>query len=304
MTTTTLSVNYDSLRREVGRFLGFDPDYSNWTTSVASAVDDVLAAGLRLFYRPPRLPSERAAHQWSFLRPIITINTRAGYGNYDLPADFAGLDGDWTYYTTDNAAGTVVHVSEAQIRVLRQGSDGSGAPKRCAMVPKVSDNQSDQTYTLFLWPIPDEVYTLQARYFARQMRLSENNPVPLGGSDHAETIRAACFAAAEEHLDDELGPKRDAFMMALQASVDFDRRATSPENLGYNSAHEQVDIDTFTRATSALTQYLGWTDTDEDTGDTGEGEGEGEDEIPVLAIELEDTGYLQWEDDTYVEWEA
>ena len=297
---TSLSVTYDSLRREVGHFLGFSRSPTAWNANQITDVDDVISAGLRMFYRPPRLPGERAAHQWSFLRPYMTIVTTAEVCDYDLPLDFGGLDGNFTYFATDTASGTIQHVSESVIRNLRQGSGCSGSPARAALLPRISDGMSDQTYILMLWPTPDGAYTIQARYFARQVSLSEDNPVPMGGPDHAEAIRAACMAAAEEHLDDELGPKQEAFLRALQASVDFDRRATSPENIGYNSGEDAVEASAFTRAATAVTTYEKYPLVEEEEEEVPEGEPD------ALAMEWEDDTLLEWETTAlgYVEWEA
>jgi len=288
----TLGVTYDSLRREIGRYLGFSRNPNDWATNETADVEDVLSSGLRLFYTPPRLPGERSAHQWSFLRPLLTINTISGVSEYSLPDDFAGLDGSLTY-SDSTAYGKVQLTSESLIRRHQQRGDSSGAPTYCAILPRIADGQSDQTFLLILWRTPDAAYVLRGRYYARQEMLSSANPYPMGGPAHAETIRAACMAAAEITLDDERGQKYQHFLDLLSASIDFDRRAMSPDNLGYNAARETPDLTGFQR-TTAITQYVKYPVTEPE--EPGEGEPE---EVPDDAWLFEDLDYYQFEDGDY-----
>ena len=63
--------------------------------------------------------------------------------------------------------------------------------------------------------------------------LTTTFPYHMGGAEHAETVKAACIAAAELHLDDKKGPRWDYFMECLLTSVNIDRR-NKPQNLGLN----------------------------------------------------------------------
>jgi hypothetical protein len=60
MAESTLSVTINSLRREVGTYLGFeDRSPANWTANQITDGDDVLARGLRMFYLPPTRETEQ-----------------------------------------------------------------------------------------------------------------------------------------------------------------------------------------------------------------------------------------------------
>ena len=233
----SLAINYEQLKRDIGRYLGYDREPGNWTEDEDEDVEQVIAQGLRQFYRPPRIPGDKYSHQWSFLRPIGSLAITSGTADYDLPTDFADLDGDLYFVTGDNCPTRIRQVNEGRILDLRSretSMDTISSPSECAVVAKKSDGTAEQVYTLMLWPTPDADYTVKFRYYSRQQMLTADADVPLGGTEHAETIRASCLAAAESFLDDERGAKWAEFLDQLQASVDFDRKANSPSTLGYN----------------------------------------------------------------------
>jgi len=278
-----LGITYGTLRREVGRYLGFDRDPNNWGTNETQDVQDVIDAGLRQFYRPPRLPEERIAHQWTFLRPYAHLTLEVGKWDYDAPGDFAGLDGCVYFVQSDFANNTIQVVNEARIQQLRQQywySEVYDEPQYVAVSPKQSDNGSQSGYRLMFFPSPDEPYTLTYKYFSRQRALRKDSDVPIGAYEHAETIRASCLAAAEAHLDDEIGPKMQRFMDQLRASVDFDRKSTAPGNLGYNGdpGSYEFTFHGYVRSIGGVIQYTPGTTPD----DPGEGE------PPGTGIETQD----------------
>ncbi|WDI44774.1 hypothetical protein [Bremerella sp. P1] len=74
---TGLGCDFTSLRREVGRHLGFDETVSNWSSGEVQIVNDCITEGLRLFYHPQ--PINGLAHEWSFLKPAAILETTAPY---------------------------------------------------------------------------------------------------------------------------------------------------------------------------------------------------------------------------------
>lgn len=239
--TTSLDVTYASLRREIGRFLGFSRDPSTWGTNETTDVTDILAAGLRQFYHPPQLEGERSSYQWSFLRPNGNVIMEADVPDYDMPEDFAGLDGGLFFVKADFSTieVTVVNISKIkQLRMREWNLENQYWPRYAALSPLMNEGASRQITRLSVWPTPDSTYTLNFKYFVRANGLDDENGYPLGGPEHAETIRASCIAAAEASLDDEMGTKHQRFMMMLRASMNYDRKVSSPQTIGYNGDRE------------------------------------------------------------------
>lgn len=240
MTTTgvesTLSIGRPKLMKEVGFYLGYDRTTSNWTADETDIVDCIIASGLRQFYHPPILPGERLSHHWRFLEPTTTIDTVASTDSYTLPAEFGGLSGPITFITADNRWSTLTERDENFIRQarMRDQNNITSYPLNFAIRPYDSDGSDGQRWELMLWPKPDKVYTLQYRYHAYQSALTADNPWPLGGEAHGETILQSCLQIAEQRLENSSGVHRDKFMERLAASVWHDRLQTSPDNVGYN----------------------------------------------------------------------
>lgn len=92
MAESTLSLTYDDLRRELGRFLGFgrhpagDGSLQGWSADQVADSEDILKAAGRLIY---------AAHRWSFLFPLNTFTTSAAYttGTVAIAAGVVTLTG-------------------------------------------------------------------------------------------------------------------------------------------------------------------------------------------------------------------
>jgi hypothetical protein len=65
--------------------------------------------------------------------------------------------------------------------------------------------------------------------------LTSDNPHPLGGMPHAETVRASCLAAAEFEMEDKKkGSRWEHFVQRLTASIAHDKKAIRQEYFGYN----------------------------------------------------------------------
>lgn len=215
----SLSITYATLRREIGRFLGYDRDPSNWSADQIADVADILASGLRSFYFPP-------GHSWSFLRPTATLSLTVGDGDYDLPTNFGGLVTGFSYAA---AAGevSITATSEEKIRALRSAAAQEGAPKYYAIRVKTQVADSAELHEALFYPTPDDSYTVTYRYSLEPATLSASNTVPLGGARHSEAILEACLAAAEKTLNDEAGVHHQKFADLLQASIALDTAAIS-----------------------------------------------------------------------------
>lgn len=235
MSESTLALAYSELIAEIGYALGYGRTSGSWDAGQSAHVESVLLQGLQQFYYPPALLGERLPHTWAFLRPIVTLTTASSTYNYELPDDFAGMEGDMTFEPSEGFA-PVKLVGEARIREMRQnlGATVTGRPQYVAVRPKTSDGTDGQRFEAIFYPTPDGAYVLSYQTNALFSKLTSTNPYPLGGAVHARTLLNSCLAVIEEKVDRvQQGPAWKAWMDSLTASVQHDRRQ-SPANLGYN----------------------------------------------------------------------
>jgi hypothetical protein len=241
MPESTLSLTYNELRAEVGTFLGYGSDVTLWAqddslSAAANAqrqkkrelVESCVRSGLRRFYSPGN-------YEWSFLRPTTQINIPSGSVDVRLPLNFGGLDGPMYYHGDESRAGAgITIVGEGEIRKKRQDApDTTGTPQIACIRPTLATAPTHgQRWDLCVWPTPDAEYTVVYRYFVLADALSEEQPYPLGGQEHAETILTSCLAVAEERRDNvQGGPQMQAFATMLANSMAADRKR-KPSNLG------------------------------------------------------------------------
>lgn len=229
MAESTLSLDYDDLRKAIGHFLGYGRTIADWSARDREDIEEALKVGLRKFYFPGT-QNGRTFHEWSFLRPTATLTTVIGDADYDLPDNFGGLDGPLTY-SSESDEYEIKITNEAMIRRNRAFDDTSETPFYAAINQKAHDGADGQRWELLLYPKPDAVYTISYRYRIMPDVVTSSSPFPYGGAQHAETIREACLAAAEE-MHDEGRSHSDLFARQLAASIALDQQANSVETLG------------------------------------------------------------------------
>jgi hypothetical protein len=159
-------------------------------------------------------------------------------GNYNLPDACGGILGDLTFDSTTGWP-PIQRTSQTRIRQLRQENFRSQTlrPQMYATRVRTTAMTAIQTYELMLWPKPDDDYTLHYRYVLLTDALdTTTNDTPLGGDRHAETILAACYAAAESYLDPapRTFQKKAEYMERLAASIREDLEIHAADNLGPN----------------------------------------------------------------------
>ena len=161
-------------------------------------------------------------------------------GDYRLPDNFGGIDGDVTFVGANTTA--QIHIgSEQSIRARRGQGDSTGRPWLVAVMPLASTGAAGQRWVFMVWPTPDEVYTMRFRTNAHPNKISTSNPYPLGGTAHGQTILEGCLAEAERRRGDTTRIHENRYRELLVSSIAEDRTAGAPENMGYcGPGYEQI----------------------------------------------------------------
>jgi len=237
MAESTLSLGYPDFCTEVGYFLGYGRDTVSaptvWSAGQVTEIDALVQAGYRQFLSPP-IP-----YTWSFLYPLATLTLAASDYDKTLTDDFGGEITKMWFSTTDNQLGPVTIVPLHFILSRRESATSTGKPLYAACIPVAATaGSTGQRWQLLFWPTPDAAYVLNYRYKALVSKLTSAAPYPLGGQAHVQTVEASCLAVAEERMNDERGIKHQRWTELLAASIDADKRASTPDFFGYNADRE------------------------------------------------------------------
>lgn len=233
---STLADTYLDVIGSVGFDLGWGRgtafQETEYNAKKLTTLKQVIKGGLQLFYKPP-VGQSGVSHTWSFLKPIATLTLKEGMQWVDLPADFAGLDSR-VHVMIENQGYTLPTRGGVRTKYTVY-PDQTGRPEVLEVEPTSGPTpHHGQRSRLMVWPQADEDYTLKARYIIQGKMLTGAEPYAYGGAEHSSTIKAACLAWAEIHLDDmHNGPKYRYFMERLAVSISIDREKF-PESLGYN----------------------------------------------------------------------
>ena len=228
----SLGTSYSEIQRAVGRVLGFGRDPNLWQSNERLDADDVIRSGYRRFiWHPPLTTSslvgqsgeikklkQETPHTWSFLKPTKSLPLAADTHTYDLPDDFGEMVDGSIILSTDQQP--IALVPDEEIRKLQSTAARSGVPKYASI--SVLDGRATK-YQVTFYPTPDIEYTANVTYDIAPNDLSDQQPIPLGGPMHAETIIEACLAAAEKYLNDTEGLHEKKFLECLARSIVADQ---------------------------------------------------------------------------------
>jgi len=254
-----LTVTYAKIKEALGLYLGYWTKADGWTIASANQrvdLDDIIEAGLRRFYVPPPIPPAKTAHEWSFLRPVTSLTMTAETTTYDLPADYAGMDGGFSYAPGEDVLYNPIHVtSEQEVRQRLIDNDSTGVPTLAGIRPKAADYTTGTRYEVLFWLTPDEGYTVYYRYRVGFRMISDANPYPLGGLEHGHTIMEACLAEAEATVPDAVGIHSARYQEFLRASIARDASLACPTSMGQNIDRSDLPTNDFA-VIHARTGYL------------------------------------------------
>jgi hypothetical protein len=220
-----LAIDYDALRRHLGRKLGYSRDPSDWTATQEADVEDIIQAGLRRFYRPAG-PEGSPIYVWSFLHKSASVTLVTTDYDYDLPVDFVNLTEDPVAAAA--TGGRLERIPWQDLMAMRARATATGVPYYCSVRPLTPDATTGTRHELLIYPTPASLqagWTVNYRYLCAPGELDETNRYPLGGVLHAQTVLDACLAEAELMLLDEPGVHSQKFAESLAASIRLDMEA-------------------------------------------------------------------------------
>lgn len=239
MPESTLALSRADLQVHLGDWLGYglgaDQGDTAWDTFQLAAINRDIKCGLAWFYWPEPLPGEKASHEWTFLKPTHTFDVVSGDSSHALPDDFGWLDGSLYLQNANRFSQPLEQVGMPRIDLARsQLQNANNVPLYFAIVPVAgTTGDGGQRKTLQFFPTANGSYTLSMRYTVLPDNLTDSFPYALGGAQHADTVRAACLAAAELDEDKAKGTQWEHFVGCLRKSVSLDRKLT-PARMGYN----------------------------------------------------------------------
>lgn len=135
--------------------------------------------------------------KWSFLFPIEQITTMNGQAVYELPDDFVSLQGSITYGPDENQS-DLKPITMAKWNSLRASNDYVGYPEFYVISPDRFDKDIGTRWSLYLYPTPDASYCLQLPIQIMPLLLEDDDDLPIGGAEMADTLRIMCLAEAED----------------------------------------------------------------------------------------------------------
>jgi hypothetical protein len=227
---SSLSLSMTQIQAEIGAYLGYGRGASfsetAWTTRQQTTITVIMNDGLRNFYYPQPLPGESQSYDWSFLRPTKQFQFLQNTYTVDLSDDFGGMEGDIRLVGSNRRAMPIKQSSEQVVRQqIYNFPSQTGQPEVAAVIASTTTTAiAGQRFQLLLFPMADVDYTLEFQYYVNPDSLTTTFPFALGGSTHAQTVKASCLAAAETYQDNMKGVMNQEFLNRLQASISLDRR--------------------------------------------------------------------------------
>lgn len=153
-------------------------------------------------------------------------------GDYELPEDYGGMNGEITY-STDSLLRTIVIATRQMIRIARQRDSSVGYPRIASIAPQLHDGRFTQRMIFSVYPIPDAKHTIEFEQTVILPKITADNPFPPGGAAFGDLYQAACLAEVESRVLNRVhGGRWTEFQEALARMIEFDNIGSGPEWMG------------------------------------------------------------------------
>ena len=198
-----LRLAYSDLYTRVSNFLGLTTTGTAPTGTDLTTCKDICMRGLRRFLYPIDVRTGDY-WEWSFLRPIHTMNLLEGKWKYQLPEDFSSIIADPTYEEGEGFK-QIARTTPDNIMNLMASGDVSYAPYYYAIVTIGYDPEIGEFDEIWFYPKSDSSYRIQFPYKSDPTKASNAGYFLPGGVKSTEAILENCLAIAELQEDDTLG---------------------------------------------------------------------------------------------------
>lgn len=196
----SLTLTYDEIRRELGRFLGIGTDFNSWSAATATEIADIIRRGSRRFYFPEPIAisdNEVVTHKWSFLEAELSVTLAAGATYHDLPTDFLSLSRRPSIIGSDYP---LAEIAENSLRDLTNAEAGLGFPQYYTVQRNAVGGAL--AYRIGVHPKPASSMTLEGNYVFEPPEVGPGQ-APICTANHSETFLSALLATADEMLNIE-----------------------------------------------------------------------------------------------------
>jgi len=192
-----LTLSYSDVYTKVSEFIGWGTTPSATNLAKAKAI---VARGLRQFLYPTD-QRDGELHEWNFLKQYWTLRTVGSQWKYALPVDFSDLLDDF-HFDSGTGYPHLLRRSAEQIKEMRAESTSSGYPEYYAVTPSRYDLEIGTVYEVWMYPTPNQAYTLATFYRIDPLQPSTTTDLMVGGIRATEAILESCLAVAEHQEDD------------------------------------------------------------------------------------------------------
>ncbi len=238
---STLAIPVADLQTKLALFAGWPMDPDEWDVKQSYYIKDATASGLRRFYFPAPTDQTQSGYEWSFLRPLITLDMPPAAQTIQLPDWYTAVSGNKVTLAPTGVTAqpyTINWTNEGKIREMYSITPSLTGPPMYVSILSIpgTSTGAGQRFQLYFFPAADVDYTVQLTVSVAPNMLDGSAPYAWGGPAHAETILESCLGILEERLDDMpagTGPHSIAFQQRLLASIVMDRR-NKPPRMGYN----------------------------------------------------------------------
>lgn len=166
------------------------------------------------------------------------------FNTYPMPSGFDSFEGGLTFPPSASLLERHLDkVDEYQIRYLTQRDNVPAPPRKYARVTNTFDPTAGSAWSVQLWPVPDNEYTLTGIATVRPTMIDATNLYPIGAEILANVLMESCLAAAERNVQllDARSPDavhNQILDKVLTAAIAQDRDHASPDTVGVDHGRE------------------------------------------------------------------